>query len=55
MSLNFVELWKFVYDTVLYHTRDLFNEFNKDKNKMFIYNDFEVNGMSFLKKHAEIL
>ena len=55
MSLNFVDLWQFAYDTVLYHTRDLFNEFNKDKNKMFIYNDFEVNGMSFLKKHAEIL
>lgn len=55
MSLNLIELWKLVYDTVLYHTLDLFNEFNKDKNKMFIYNNFEVNGMSFLKKHAEIL
>ncbi|PTH16625.1 hypothetical protein BU607_08265, partial [Staphylococcus auricularis] len=27
----------------------------KDKNLKFIYNDGEVNGMSFLKKHAEIL
>lgn len=27
----------------------------KDKNLKFIYNDGEVNGMSFLKKHAEVL
>jgi hypothetical protein len=40
---------------ILYHTIDLFIGLIKDKILKFVYNNFEVNGMSFLKKHAEIL